>query len=181
MPVSQDSFPARSRRRGSNAPASCCSRSDRSTSIRHGNAGASVTAEGTLLEVSGDLGQILTVVIKDSDAMFYNRDSELEARYGFSGLDAMFAWWSALKEFGKDMTRQKLFKEANLVSSVTKRGVEVGFNFFNIKPESAFSRAGILSFALAFYVIYTLWWGFAILFLFEGLGLEMKAGSRREH
>ena len=144
-------------------------------------AGASVTAEGTLLEVSGDLGQILTVVIKDSDAMFYNRDSELQAKYGFSGLDAMFAWWSALKEFGKDMTRQKLFKEANLVSSVIKRGIEVGYNFFNIKPESAFSRAGILSFALVFYVIYTLWWGFAILFLFEGMGLEMKAGSKREH
>ncbi len=144
-------------------------------------AGAKVITEGTLLEVSGDLGQILNVAVKDSDAMFYNRDSELTAKYGFPGLDVMFGWWSALKEIEKDLTRQKQFKEANLVSSVIKRGIEVGYNFFNIKPESAFSRAGILSFALVFYVIYTLWWGFAILFLFEGIGLEMKAGSKREH
>jgi hypothetical protein len=27
---------------------------------------------------------------------------------------------------------------------------------------------------LLFYVMYTMWWGFAIFFLFEGFGLTMK-------
>jgi hypothetical protein len=29
-------------------------------------------------------------------------------------------------------------------------------------------------------VVYTMWWGFAIFFLFEGFGLEMKAGKKKE-
>jgi hypothetical protein len=31
-----------------------------------------------------------------------------------------------------------------------------------------------MSLMLIFYVVYSLWWGYAILFLFEGLGLSMK-------
>jgi hypothetical protein len=61
-----------------------------------------------------------------------------------------------------------------------KKGVEVGYNFYGIEPKKASSKAGILSFALIFYVIYTLWWGYAILYLFHGLGLEMKARVKRE-
>ncbi len=61
-----------------------------------------------------------------------------------------------------------------------KKGVEVAYNFAKIVPESASSKMGILGFSLVFYVIYTLWWGLAILFLFEGIGLEMKAGAKKE-
>ncbi len=38
----------------------------------------------------------------------------------------------------------------------------------------------MLTFSLVFYVIYTLWFGIAVLFLFEGFGLEMKKGARKE-
>jgi hypothetical protein len=32
-----------------------------------------------------------------------------------------------------------------------------------------------------FYVVYTLWWGFAIFFIFEGIGLSMtKAKVKKE-
>jgi hypothetical protein len=58
--------------------------------------------------------------------------------------------------------------------------VEVGYNYYGIAPESAKSKAGILAFALVFYVIYTLWFGYAILMLFEGFGLEMKKGAKKE-
>ena len=66
------------------------------------------------------------------------------------------------------------------MSEVIKKGVEVAFNFYGIEPQSVVSKAGILSFALVFYVIYTLWWGVAIFFLFEGFGLQMKAGAKKE-
>ncbi len=80
----------------------------------------------------------------------------------------------------KDLKRQKQFKEAALLGDVVKKGVEVAYNFAKIEPESASSRMGILSFSLVFYVVYTLWWGLAIMFLFEGIGLEMKAGAKKE-
>ena len=36
------------------------------------------------------------------------------------------------------------------------------------------SIAGMLSGLLVFYVFYTMWWGYAIFYMFEGFGLTMK-------
>lgn len=143
-------------------------------------AGAQVTADGTQVRVSGDLGKVIEATLKDSEALFHNRDAELQSKYGFPGKQAMFVWWNVLKEMDKDLKRQTKFKEAAFVDTVIKKGVEVAYNFFQIAPQTASSRIGILSFSLVFYVIYTLWWGIAVLYLFEGLGLEMKAGAKKE-
>ena len=132
------------------------------------------------MKVSGDLGAVMAVALKDSEAMFNNRDAELQTKYGIPGRDALYTWWSAFKEMDKDLKKQTKFKDAAFVGDVVKKGVEVGYNFFKIQPESASSKAGILSFALIFYVIYTLWWGIAVLYLFEGFGLQMKAGAKKE-
>lgn len=142
--------------------------------------GAKVTQDGTQLNVTGDLGKILSVILNDSLAMFHNKDSELESRHGMPGRQALRVWWNILKEADKDLKRKNKFKEAAFVDTVTKRGVEVAYNFFQIAPQTASSRMGILTFALIFYVIYTLWWGIAVMYLFDGFGLEMKAGAKKE-
>jgi hypothetical protein len=144
------------------------------------SAGAKTFVEGAQVKVTGNLGQILTSTLKDSDAMFYNRDSDLVSRYGFPGPAVMKTWHSVLKELDKDLKKQSKFKEAAFVGDVIKKGVEVSYNYFKIQPEDARSKIGILSFALVFYVIYTLWWGIAIFFLFEGIGLQMTAGAKKE-
>ncbi len=144
-------------------------------------AGATVTGQGSHLQISGDLGLVLKSALKDSDAMFYNKDSELATKYGFSGRDSMYAWWSGLKEMDKDLKRQAKFKEAAFVDSILKKAVEVSYNYFTVVPESAYSSAGILAFLLVFYVVYTLWWGYAIFFLFEGIGLQMTSSAKKEH
>lgn len=142
--------------------------------------GVTVNGAGTELKVSGDLGKLAVAAVKDSDQLFSNQDREVVAKYGFGGKEALFVWWTALHAIDRDLTKQKKFKEASFLGEVIKKGVEVAYNFYKIEPESARSRAGLLSFALVFYVIYTLWWGIAILFLFEGIGLEMKAGAKKE-
>lgn len=142
--------------------------------------GATVKEEGIQLSVSGDLGRILEAALKDSDGMFNNRDAEVTAKYGLPGREALFVWWNVLTQTDRDLTRQKRFKEAKWVSEVVQKGVETGYNFFGIVPQTVGSRAGILTFSLIFYVIYTLWWGVAIMYLFEGLGLELKAGAKKE-
>jgi hypothetical protein len=50
----------------------------------------------------------------------------------------------------------------------------VAFNFFGIEPQNITDKIGIVVFALAFYVIYTLWFGFSIMYLFEGWGMELE-------
>ena len=143
-------------------------------------AGAQVGGKGNALTVSGDLGALLTQVLKDSTAMFANQDEVLKGKYGIAGKETLSTWWTVLKEMERDLTRQKKFKEAAFVSTVVKKGVEVGYNFFGIQPQTASQKAVWLSLSLVFYVIYTLWWGIAILLIFHGVGLEMKAGAKKE-
>jgi hypothetical protein len=143
-------------------------------------AGAKSTGETAEIKVNGDLGSVVSAALKDSEAMFNNRETELSGKYGMPGQEALYVWWNVFKEIDKDLTRQKQFKEASFVADVVKKGIEVAYNFANIVPESAGSRMGILSFSLIFYVIYTLWWGLAVMYLFEGIGLQMTAGTKKE-
>lgn len=142
--------------------------------------GVMVAREGEALKVQGSLGAILAAALKDSDSMYHNRGEEVSGRYSIPEKEALFAWWSALKAMDKALKEQKKFKESKEVNEVIARGVEVGYNYYGIAPEKASSRAGILAFSLIFYVVYTMWWGFAIMYLCEGLGLEMKKGAKKE-
>lgn len=144
-------------------------------------AGAAVQAEeGGKLKVSGDLGRLVAMALDDSESLFHNRGQEVAGRYGFPEKEALFLWWSVFKEMSKSFKEQEKFEEAAYLEQVMKKAVEVGYNYYGIEPKKASAHAGILSFALIFYVAYTLWWGYAILFLFDGLGLEMKAGAKKE-
>ena len=142
--------------------------------------GAKSTGETAEIKVAGDLGSTVSAALKDSEAMFNNREADLSGKYGIPGQEALYVWWNVFKEIDKDLTRQKHFKQASFVADVVKKGIEVAYNFANIEPESASSRMRILTFSLIFYVIYTLWWGLAVMYLFEGFGLEMTAGAKKE-
>lgn len=143
-------------------------------------AGATVQQNAGELAVSGDLGGTLRAALADSEAMFDNNEEKLKQKYGLSGKQALFIWWMCLKQMDKELTKQKSFKEAAVVSEVVKKGVEVAYNFFGIESEEARSKAGLLSFAMLFYVVYTLWWGMAVLALFEGVGMQLKKAVKKE-
>jgi len=57
-----------------------------------------------------------------------------------------------------------------------KKGVECSYNYYGIDPQQISDRLGIVVFSLVFYVLYTVWYGFAILYLFQGLGLKLEHG-----
>jgi len=137
-------------------------------------AGALVNVSGPQLKVSGDLGKILKSVLDDAEHMYNNDGEALYARYGLDGKRALFNWWTALKGMDKDLKKQKKFKEAKVVTTVKKRTVETAFNFYQIEPQNIGDRIGMVLFSLVFYVIYTLWYGFAIMFMFEGWGMRLE-------
>jgi len=142
--------------------------------------GVTIRREGDGLHIKGDLGTILAAAVVDSDDMYYNRGEVVRQRYGVDERQVLFAWWKMLSLLNKELASQKQFSWAKLVKEIQKRAVEVGYNFYGIEPKSASEKAGILTFALIFYVLYTVWWGYAILMLFDGIGLEMKAGAKKE-
>lgn len=137
-------------------------------------AGLLVGVEGSELSLSGDLGRMLSRVLQDSDEMFHNQSAKVRERYGFDAMEAMALWWNVLNKIDKELKKQKKVDQSNMVSTVIKKGIEPAYNFYGIEAQRVADKAVIMTALLIFYVIYTMWWGYAIFYLFEGMGLSMK-------
>jgi len=137
-------------------------------------AGAKVTSNDKGLTVEGDLGAILQSALKDADAMYKNNGKAVSERYGLEEKKVMQSWWQALGKIEKGLKKEKKLTEAKIISDVTKKAVEPGYNFYQIDANKVSEHAGMLSGLLVFYVLYTMWWGYAIFYLFDGIGLSMK-------
>jgi hypothetical protein len=136
--------------------------------------GAETTVSGANLLVKGDLGKILANCVDDADAMYHNRGASVSEKYGHGERQALYDWWAASKAMDKALTKKKLFKEAKVVALVEKKAVETSYNYYTIKPEKITDRFVLVVLSLVFYVIYTLWYGYAIMYLFEGLGMRLE-------
>jgi hypothetical protein len=135
-------------------------------------AGVDVTQAG--LKVTGDLGTILAECIADSDAMYANQGKKISDKYGYGERQVLYNWWKALKEMDKNLTARENYKEAKVVALIGKKAVETAYNYYGIQPQKITDRLGIVIFSLVFYVLYTVWYGFAIMFMFEGWGLRLE-------
>jgi hypothetical protein len=138
------------------------------------SAGARVETAGTELKVQGDLGVILQSVLKDSDAMFKNDGNKVSERYGYDEKKVMKNWWTALGKIEKGLKKEKIIENAKVIGDVNKKAVEPAYNFYKIDGQKVVDHAGMMSGLLVFYVAYTMWWGYAIFYLFDGIGLTMK-------
>jgi hypothetical protein len=136
--------------------------------------GALVNVSGSDLKVSGDLGKILENCLTDSDYMYVNDGEKVKGKYGYDEKQVLYNWYTALKAMDKDLKAQKKFKEAKIVALVIKKAVECSYNYYKIEPQKISDRYGIVIFSLIFYVLYTLWYGFAIMFMFEGWGMQLE-------
>ena len=137
-------------------------------------AGVEVNQNGAGLAINGDLGTILGSCLADSDVMFNNHGNQLREKYSYAERQVIFNWWTALSKISKSLTKQNQFKEAKFIGNINQRAVECAFNYYEITPEKISNKIGIVVFSLAFYVIYTLWFGFAIMFMFEGWGMRLE-------
>jgi len=146
---------------------------DRLTTLLQ-KAGATVQAGEKEIKISGDLGAILTAVLADADAMFANDGQAVSAKYGAGEKQVMFDWYNALKSMEKSLTKQEKFKESKILYQVRTKTVEPAYNYYGIEAQSIKDKALLVIASLAGYVIYTMWFGFSILFMFEGWGLKLE-------
>lgn len=144
------------------------------TSILIKVSGVNVELNENILKVSGDLGQLLNNCLKDADSMYGNDGKSIIEKYGYSENEVLYNWWLACGEMDKDLKRQKKFNEAKTVDLLKKKAVETSYNYYEIEPQKISDRLWVVIFSLLFYVIYTLCYGFAIMYLFEGWGLELE-------
>ncbi len=138
------------------------------------SAGAKVKTASAAIQMSGDLGTLMSKVLRDADDMYKNNGAAVARRYGVDEKEAMASWWNMLKVMDKSLKKQGKLEEAKIVSDVMKKAVEPAYNFYKIDAQQVSEKAGIMTGLLVFYVIYTMWWGFAIFYMFDGIGLTMK-------
>jgi len=144
------------------------------TALLFAKSGASADVSESGIKIGGDLNKIMENCLEDSDNMFNNNGSIVSEKYGYPEKEVLFDWWSAIKAMDKAFGKQGKFKEMKLIGSVSKKGVECSYNYYKITPQKISEKLGIVVFSLVFYVVYTMWYGFAILFMFEGWGLKLS-------
>jgi hypothetical protein len=141
--------------------------------ILYQKAGADVVVNDTEVNVSGDLGAIAEAAINDADEMYKNNNEALNQAYGYDGKEAMYYWWKSFDKMNSSLQDTGDFAIASYITDVKIKAVEPGYNFNGIEGMSAKDNAGLLSFLLGFYLVYTVLWGFAIFYFFEGVGIMM--------
>jgi hypothetical protein len=137
-------------------------------------AGARVGLKGAALNVSGNIVQILESCLDDARHMYANDGAALSAKYGYAEKEVLYNWYSALRAMESDLKNQKQFKVAKLAGLVNQKAVETAYNYYGIKAEKISDRFWMVLFSLIFYVAYTLWYGFGIMYLFEGWGMQIE-------
>lgn len=142
------------------------------------NAGATAEVNGKALTIKGDYVAILNACLDDADVMYHNNGADLKAKYpAYTGKDdrqALYDWYKILSGFDRELKKQEAFAQAKVAFNINSKVVEAAYNYYNVVPEEIKNKVGIVTFSLVFYVIYTMWYGFAILFVFEGWGLKIS-------
>lgn len=155
------------------------------TALLYSKAGVDVDVSGNVITISGDLGKILKSALADADAMYKNEGKTLYEKYGYNEKEAMYYWWVSLKKIANDYKKSSNKDKINagifIEKEIITRAIEPAYNYYGIEAKNIGEGAIIAAGLLVFYVVYTLWWGFAIYNLFVGLGLRMeKAKEKKE-
>ncbi len=135
-------------------------------------AGAAASTSAANITVRGNMAAIINTSLADCRAMFDNNDQVVRQRYNFSGREALFNWWTGYKAMVNALNKKKKFKEAKFFGILCKKAIEPAYNYFGIEAKPWRANILMIVLSLAFYVVYTVWYGFGILYLFEGTGLK---------
>ena len=160
-------------------PADGEKRAERASKLFTVNPGAKVEVIGSELKLEGDLGLVLKAALEDSDVMFKNEGDKIKAKYetpmATDDVKQMFRqWYNVLPQISKEFAKDKKIEESKIVSTVSKKAVETAYNYYGVEAQKVSEKALLMTGLLVFYVIYTMWWGFAIFFIFDGIGLTMS-------
>lgn len=137
-------------------------------------AGATVVKQGAELSVTTDLGKLTGAALADADLMYKNAGDTVAGKYGFDGKRALYDWHRAFAAMAKDLNKQEQFTEAKTVRDIQTKALEPAYNYFGVEAIPMSNMIWVALASLIGYVLYTIWYGFAILYIFEGWGLKLE-------
>lgn len=142
--------------------------------------GATGEVQGDLYAIKGDLGKMLTQVVQDSDYMYKDDSKPVADFYGIDAKKALEGWHTMLNAMIQPLQKQKLIHEASVINTVNQKAIEPAYNFYGIPAEHIGEKIVLVSGMLAFYLLYTVWYGFAIFDIFNGIGLSMTKSKMKK-
>lgn len=135
---------------------------------------AGVERMGAQLTFDVDLGRLLGVALADADLLFKNDGTALQGKYTEEARRIGYDWHRLLSAAARELDRQALFAESKTVRDVMTKAVEPAYNYYGVKAVPMKDLLWVVLAALVGYVVYTVWYGYAILYLFEGWGLKLE-------
>jgi hypothetical protein len=142
--------------------------------------GIETEVHGATVRLRGYLGRAAAAAIDDAELLYCGEEQTLAGKYGFSGREAVYWWWTAFGAVYRRQVEERRIEESNFASAIRTKVCEPAYNFAGFEPVSAAESAAPLAGILVFYVLYTVWYGFSIFFLFEGLGIRARKHKKEE-
>jgi hypothetical protein len=136
--------------------------------------GAEVSFSAETLKVAGDFTAMFKNCLADAKLMYENNGDAVQAKYGYEARRVMYNWWQASAKMEETLNKQSQFDKAAAIHAVLTKAIEPAYNYFGIQAQNIKDRLGVVVFSLVFYVIYTMWYGFGIMFMFEGWGMRLE-------
>lgn len=142
-------------------------------------AGAAVKVDDVKVSIKGDLGKIMNETLADCDAMYNNQGDKVSDKYGYEAREATYAWYNSYKKIDSELKNQQRFKESAAINNMMKKGIEPAYNYYRIEIKHVKDNAGVVTFMLVFYLVYTMWYGFSIYYLCDGFGITMTKAAKK--
>lgn len=133
------------------------------------------------VRIKSDLGLLSQAAITDAGLLFGGRERELQDKYGLSGREVIYYWWTTFDDLVRRYVQLNRPSEADFTKFMMTRVLEPSYNFVGIRPRDISENVSTVVLLLAFYILFTIWYGFSIMYLFEGIGITAtKAAEKRE-
>ncbi len=137
-------------------------------------AGMTASNKGGDVTISGNLQALADKVLAASDMMYNNNNKAVEEIYGMDGKEVLQAYWNVLAPSVLALQKKLKVQESKYIDQINRKAIEPAYNYFGVAADNIMDKIGLSTGLLIFYVIYTVWYGYAIILMLEGFGLTMK-------
>jgi uncharacterized membrane protein YfcA len=131
------------------------------------------------LRIRCAMGKLCETALADAELAFRNNDQAFLTDHRLRAHEAVYCWWIIFDGLSRRYVQENRPELAEFTKLMATKVLEPAYNYRGIEARNVRENAAPLAGYLAFYILYTLWYGFSILFVIEGFGISMTAVSGR--
>jgi hypothetical protein len=132
------------------------------------------------IRLTGDLGRMAEAALADAELAFGNDAKAIEEKYRMNPSEVNYCWWILFDGLARRYMQENQSGNNEFAKFLSAKVFEPAYNFRGIVAENASQKMTAVVGLLLFYVLYTVWYGFSILYLFEGFGISVTAAKEKK-